>query len=243
MKTMLRFLFIVLGLCTLVNYSMAQWSRTAPNVYLTTSTDKVGIGTSSPSNKLHLFSSTGDVTQLLECTYTYPTTYLKLKIGSTIGKIGMMNVPGPDAQHMMVGTESNYALKVITNNLTRMHITADGKIGVNGLITPTAILDIQCSSSLNELQFTGSQGVQIYAALSDIYTLAGTSKMLHFGSNNTNSQMVLKNGCVGIGTTDPNSNYKLSVVGKIRANEVVVETGWSDFVFEKNYRLPSLREV
>jgi chitodextrinase len=49
-------------------------------------------------------------------------------------------------------------------------------------------------------------------------------------------------GNVGIGTT-PNSSYKLSVNGNIRAKEIIVETGWSDFVFEEGYNLASLKEV
>lgn len=49
-------------------------------------------------------------------------------------------------------------------------------------------------------------------------------------------------GNVGIGTT-PSSAYKLAVNGNIRAKEIVVETGWSDFVFEPGYDLWSLDEV
>ncbi len=49
-------------------------------------------------------------------------------------------------------------------------------------------------------------------------------------------------GVVGIGTT-PNANFQLSVNGDIRAKEVIVESGWSDFVFEDDYYLPSLEEV
>lgn len=49
-------------------------------------------------------------------------------------------------------------------------------------------------------------------------------------------------GVVGIGT-QPNSNWQLSVNGDIRAKEVVVESGWSDFVFDKDYDLPTLDEV
>ncbi|MDG3581260.1 hypothetical protein [Galbibacter pacificus] len=50
------------------------------------------------------------------------------------------------------------------------------------------------------------------------------------------------NGNIGIGTADPGS-WKLAVNGKIRAKEIKVETGWSDFVFEENYNLPTLEEV
>ncbi|HNW69554.1 MAG TPA: hypothetical protein PKI01_04065 [Bacteroidales bacterium] len=53
-------------------------------------------------------------------------------------------------------------------------------------------------------------------------------------------------GCVGINTTTFNVNgldYKLAVNGKILAKEIVVETNWSDFVFEKDYSLMPLSEV
>ncbi|MFQ5583627.1 MAG: hypothetical protein ACE5GL_04255 [Calditrichia bacterium] len=50
-------------------------------------------------------------------------------------------------------------------------------------------------------------------------------------------------GNVGIGTSNPDPAYKLSVPGKIRAEEIVVETGWSDFVFEDDYQIPPLKEV
>jgi len=49
-------------------------------------------------------------------------------------------------------------------------------------------------------------------------------------------------GNVGIGTTDPGT-WKLAVNGKIRATEIKVETGWADYVFEKDYPLPPLEAV
>ena len=48
-------------------------------------------------------------------------------------------------------------------------------------------------------------------------------------------------GNVGIGTTSP--SHKLAVDGTIRAKELIVDTGWSDYVFEKDYNLASLSEV
>jgi len=49
-------------------------------------------------------------------------------------------------------------------------------------------------------------------------------------------------GNIGIGTTTPLE--KLSVNGKIRAHEIKVETAnWPDYVFVKDYQLPSLKET
>ncbi len=48
-------------------------------------------------------------------------------------------------------------------------------------------------------------------------------------------------GNVGIGTSTPSNT--LDVKGTIRAEEVVVQTGWSDFVFEADYQLRTLDEV
>ncbi len=51
-------------------------------------------------------------------------------------------------------------------------------------------------------------------------------------------------GHVGIGTTDT-KGFKLGVNGKIAATEVKVATysNWADFVFNKDYKLPTLQEV
>ncbi len=50
-------------------------------------------------------------------------------------------------------------------------------------------------------------------------------------------------GSVGIGMATT-LGHKLAVGGSIGAREIKVESGrWSDFVFEKNYNLPTLKEV
>ncbi len=50
-------------------------------------------------------------------------------------------------------------------------------------------------------------------------------------------------GNIGVGTT-AQTNYKLAVDGKIHTKEVQVDqNNWPDYVFTKDYQLPSLEEV
>ena len=82
------------------------------------------------------------------------------------------------------------------------------------------------------------------------------------GLKDSEDYIIVKNtaneGAVGIGTDefftgyDPalpigpgggGEFYKLSVKGKLRAHEVKVYTGWSDFVFDEDYKLRSLSKV
>lgn len=51
---------------------------------------------------------------------------------------------------------------------------------------------------------------------------------------------------IGVGTTnfvDGNTIYKLSVKGKIRAEEIKVYNTWADYVFTSDYKLDDLKEV
>lgn len=61
------------------------------------------------------------------------------------------------------------------------------------------------------------------------------------GGGSSRMTINLSNGNVGIGVTSP--VYKLEVCGTIRAKEVRVETGWCDYVFEKDYKLRSFDEL
>ncbi|WP_422080554.1 hypothetical protein [Ulvibacterium sp.] len=67
-----------------------------------------------------------------------------------------------------------------------------------------------------------------------------TSDQMEYGTNT--KFFIGTTGNVGIGTMDPDM-YKLAVKGKIRAEEIKVETGWADYVFTEGYDLPTLEEV
>ena len=57
---------------------------------------------------------------------------------------------------------------------------------------------------------------------------------------------ILTDANIGIGTsnfTDGADTYRLSVKGKVRAEEVKVYNTWADYVFSPAYELPSLKQV
>ncbi|WP_297332364.1 hypothetical protein [Flavobacterium sp.] len=66
------------------------------------------------------------------------------------------------------------------------------------------------------------------------------------GNNLVQVTLPKENSFLGIGTTsfsDGTDTYRLSVNGNIRAHRVKVYTTWADYVFEEDYKLPTLEEV
>ncbi len=90
--------------------------------------------------------------------------------------------------------------------------------------------DLSDSKYAAEIRFDSSQG-NLRIGTSSTKTNYATSHLT-----------INKLGNVGIGTLNPDE--KLSVNGKIHTKEVKVDlNGWSDFVFDKGYDLPTLKEV
>ena len=74
------------------------------------------------------------------------------------------------------------------------------------------------------------------------FVVKSLNKIFLATNNSDAAKVVVDNsGNVGIGTTNP--SHKLAVNGTIRAKEVIVDTGWSDYVFDESYRLKALSEI
>jgi N-acetylneuraminic acid mutarotase len=87
----------------------------------------------------------------------------------------------------------------------------------------------------------GSGGGSLYIGLGDGVNSNSLQTAIEFNKNR-NVFLVPISGNVGIGTFAP--SHKLSVNGSIRAKEVIVEAAnWPDYVFEENYKLPSILET
>ncbi len=120
-----------------------------------------------------------------------------------------------------------------------------GNVGI-GTKTPTDKLTVNTGNGYGIVHTNGTITIGTYVSntFKPIGGWLGTrsNHPLLFFTNNGGAQMtLLQNGNVGIGTIVP--VHKLSVNGTVQAKEVIVESGWADYVFDKNYKLPSLAEV
>ncbi|SCY50241.1 hypothetical protein SAMN02927916_2324 [Flavobacterium anhuiense] len=143
------------------------------------------------------------------------------------------------------------------NNSTKMTFQANGNIGI-GTTAPKQKLTI-VGDQITIDQGGPTNGQNSTAILRLQSSPNGAGEVLDFGMNiksygwiqpqdfndpNAFYNLILnaKGGNVGIGTLNPDS--KLAVNGTIHSKEVKVDmTGWSDFVFKKEYNLPTLEEV
>ncbi|CAN5426625.1 hypothetical protein BH09BAC6_BH09BAC6_30140 [soil metagenome] len=150
------------------------------------------------------------------------------------------------------------SLGFYTNNnstLTeRMTLNSGGNLGI-GTTTPLTALHISAASSASataemiENTVAGAYGANtVYKNtaqqwMSGMINAAAISRYsIYDVTNSTERLVVLNNGNIGIGITNPLE--KLAVNGTIHSKAVIVDLlGWSDYVFNSNYRLAGLSDV
>jgi hypothetical protein len=131
--------------------------------------------------------------------------------------------------------------------VARFKITKEGNVGIG---TPTPSAKFEVWGDIRAYR-DGSDGInaQLYFANAANnrawnWQLASAGDSAFWGYDGTSwgeKLRIQQNGNVGIGTTNP--TQKLSVNGTVRAHEVIVDTGWSDFVFDESYKLTALSET
>jgi hypothetical protein len=203
----------------------------------------IGIGTDSPGNKLHVISTSANDGIIA----SNGTRWLRFMPG-TVGNAAFNNLVQANDNAIIFsgGALGTGALTIApwASGTSGIRINGSGNVGI-GTPSPGASTKLQVAGMG---LFTGGvinpgdgtpAGVEIgydtnnnYGFIQAVQTyVAWKNLAINPGGGN-----------VGIGTTNPTE--KLAVNGRIRAKEVIVETtGWTDYVFDSDYRLAPLSEI
>ncbi|OCX50799.1 hypothetical protein BEL04_18895 [Mucilaginibacter sp. PPCGB 2223] len=231
------------------DYNLSE-SDLANYLKMTIVNGKVGIGNSSPSALLTL-QATSDVAQLRLLQYNTATAGYSLM------------------EHSDGGLRFN-RFGASADVLTAMALDPFGNVGI-GTTSPQSRLEVQGSDtnpltsgiqvkspSYPQLLLDATNGgtnAKVWRvigrssndfeiqALDDAYGIETTAMQIN-RSGASIGNILFPNGNVGIGTTDP-KGYKLAVAGNAVAESMTVklQANWPDYVFKKDYSLPSLSEV
>lgn len=204
------------------NHPFSFFTNNGSALMTLTASGNVGIGNNSPVEKFNV------------------TTDFGFGISHTTGLQSFSTYI--DGSGVMVGSKNTapFHLYVGSSGPT-LTILANKYVGI-GNTNPTEPLNLSTNYGYG---FSHSAGGQAFATFIDPSGVFAGSKVnapfhLYVGTSGPN-MTILANGNIGIGTTAP--TYKLSVNGNIRSKEVVVETGWADYVFSEEYQLLPLDEV
>lgn len=141
-----------------------------------------------------------------------------------------------ETKYMLEGIE-NKTLYLDTSSNTTNSVVASVKPNVDG----TIIIRVSAGPNNNN-----SKGFFYLGAMKLDYSSTGTGSSSDSSVWSANGPTIFYDqGPVGIATQDVPQDYELAVGGKIIAEELLIklQNNWPDYVFDKEYQLPSLREV
>ena len=217
---------------------LTLFSATAFTQVHTDANGNVGVGTTTPNQKLNVLGN----------------------ISSTVGS----NEGGAIFLENTFKTANNIAYRWALYNMTGQYgnslqfwnydqgstmygpkfvLTDNGNVGI-GTNSPISKLDVNGDINVPDGQnitWGGNynQGMPTIAS-----SLTAGINFYPTGSTLGSMMKISPNGNVLIGKiSQTNTTYKLDINGKARANEIVVNTTGADFVFENNYKLRPLAEV
>ena len=191
-------------------------------------------------------NSNGFLLELAKHTNSYNSTPIDFSINARGGNHPFFTIKGSNG-NVGIGTTNPATLLNVNVGNGGSNGTAGLRIGGLGNY---ASLELGVDGNYDGMIRSYGNNLKYYAGHWKIKGNTATENHSHnwytskAGSSNWSTVKMTLNhdGNLGIGTLNPGA-WKLAVNGNIRAKEIKVETGWSDFVFYDNYKLPTLKEV
>ncbi len=213
-----------------ITKSTAPVSPYSNSAIYQTSANLVGIGTTSPTANLSIASASNSTPTILNVLNgTTSTPYSSLPTSFSIVRSGYITIGG-----------NNYP-----GTTTDFIINSSGQVGI-GTASPAYTLDV--AGNLHTTGYAYVAGIEVTAA-------SYFSGNVGIGTTSPDYPLDVQSGIVRIGNvTTPNqysssntSGYSLYVVGAVLAEgykcAIPTSSSWSDYVFDRDYRLAPLSEV
>lgn len=246
----------IFAACTISMQVKAQvWLSGSNKLYVSPDSTKVGIGISTPTERLHINNGAlkignstslvgrnknvlkfgdGNFVQIGEWEANNMLSFKANKYNFTNGNVGI-GVSNPQYKLDVAGKLFLHLVDA-ENGWGRCYLQWESHKLIMGLPSGTY------GHALVEIVPGGSNQGEVFSSLSLYHAYNETQKVEKIRFTSHEHSWINTIGNFGIGTTSP--LYKLDVRGTIRADEVLVNNvSGADFVFDKSYELRPLSEV